>query len=355
MLDFESLLIYSFVLFIAYVFAYVYDVKKNKFALFVSFLILALFSGLRYEVGFDYKGYVDIFETIRSGIDSRCEIGFYYLNLLFSNSRNGFIYVQLCMSFLTYGFLMASFLKYNKNIRFCIFFLFTFQLLFQINNQERQGLAICIFFYAMQYLESRKYFRYAFWIIFASLFHVSVLCLLILICFRITLHIKWWRILIVLSFILSCFGVFEVLCSQILNFILTNIPQYQVYLTYEGGMYTEVSSVHGTSAIIICLYWVIIALVISMKSNQYFKYPIIQELYYLGILLFPIFISFHLLERFFYYFIFISVLIASEVCSYNKLCKQILFILGLFVFIIFCLKNWGSFGGYPYKTVLSLI
>ena len=355
MLDFESLLIYLTFLGISYFFAYLYDKKKAPSFLFLLYLALVLISGLRYEVGFDYKGYVEIFDSIRFNDYNRVEIGFYYLNLLFSNQKNGFISVQICMAAATYLFLIAAFCRYNKNIRYSIFFLFAFQLIFQINNQERQGLAMAIFFYALHFLETNKKIKYVVYILLASLFHTSALILLLFIFYNRYPPTKIWRLLMVISFICSALGVFNNLASKLLNVILSNVPQYQVYLTYDGAKYTEVSDVHGASAVIICLFWVIVAFFISLKADRYVVNKKLLNIYYLGISLYPIFISFHLLERIFYYFIFLNVILASEICSRSKNYKYILFFLGYFVFIVFCLKNWGSFGGYPYKSIFSIL
>lgn len=347
MLDFESLIIYGSALLISYVFAYIYDLTKRNKYLFLSFVTIVLFCGLRYDVGFDYAGYVDIFYNIKYDLPTYVEPGFIFINQLFAKFNRGYVFVFLLMSTITYIIIFTLIKKYD-NIHNYVFFLFVFQLLFQINNQCRQGLAIAIFYIALYYLQQKKKLKYVILILIGSLFHYSLILFLILIFYReINLKSRTWIILMFVSYCVSIVGIFNIVGEQ----LIAAIPHYEVYqnTVYSGA--TQLSS----STYIITLFWVLVGTVIAYyKDKVSVNKSLILNIYLLGITIYPLFATFHLIERVFYYPILLNFILAADLSRHrHSYVKYILVFMGLFVFIIYCLNNWGPFGGYPYYTVFG--
>lgn len=343
MFDIESLLIYGSVLSVSCLFAHFYDTRKYKFCLFLSYFCVAFFCAIRYDVGFDYGGYIDIFETIQSGQTSYVEPGYYVLNVLFAHNPNGYLFVLGIMSFATYGFLFAVF-KWMKNVTWNVFFLFTFQLLFQINSQVRQGLAIALFFCALYCLNERKYWTYVGIILIGTLFHYSIAVFLLLLPIRnFGLHPNTWIILMISTFVVSLTGIFE----RVGNLILTNLPFYMKYLTYGDRMNAE-----SHTNVLIVFFWVSVGIIIA-AGHKFVSNKQMLNLYLLSVTLYPIFVPYHLIERILLYLMFLNGFLAADICRRNKVLGNILFMVALLVFFLYCLNNWGLAGGYPYYTIFG--
>jgi hypothetical protein len=85
--------------------------SSNHIPIIASFLVVFLFVGLRHYVGNDYEAYVYLFRTIQNNISTRLEYGFYLLNSLFVGSVDGYKYVMLVSSFVTFFFLFKTFIR----------------------------------------------------------------------------------------------------------------------------------------------------------------------------------------------------------------------------------------------------
>lgn len=343
MLDIESLIIYSSVLIISCFFGHFYDRYKSKWGLFCAFFCVAFFCAIRYDVGFDYRGYVEIFNNIRDGKESYVEPGFYLLNSLFSPLENGYLYVLGIMSFATIG-LVFNLYKGNQNIVWNIFYLFCFQFLFQLNNQVRQGLAIAILWYALRYLEKPQVKKYITCILIGTLFHYTIAFFLILIPLRkLRLGAYTWITLIIGSFLLSLSGIF----IKLGNLILSQLPFYMKYLTYGNRMEAEFHT-----NILIVFFWVCVSIVIAL-GHKYVRNKKMLNFYLLSMVLYPIFVPYHLIERILFYLMFLNGILAADICRKSYLLGGMLLMMGLFIFIIYCLNNWGLAGGFPYFTIFG--
>ena len=88
--------------------------KQQKLLFFVSFLLLWLFSGLRYNIGMDYPAYKELYENSLSKLNPDIkELGWAYLFYWFRNIECPFEFVILTISF--FQFIMYFYL--SKGIR----------------------------------------------------------------------------------------------------------------------------------------------------------------------------------------------------------------------------------------------
>lgn len=146
--------------------------------------VLALFFCLGYMTGSDWRNY----ETYYSWLDDEGIVGLLmepaYLFLTVISHGMGisfwpfFITLKLCTFFCLLYFLR----KYADKKQFLIitFFLFLFGLYFFIDNPMRNLLAICVSYFAYQYLEEKKWLKFLVVVLLATLFHTSAILLLLL-------------------------------------------------------------------------------------------------------------------------------------------------------------------------------
>lgn len=104
----------SLLFFLPLILAYFSIYKRNLF--FISFVIMALIAGLRYNtLGFDYSVYEYYFyEVNRNGNIYNYEIGYYYLNRVFGSLGLGFRQMVFVISILLHFSLYKAFINLGR-------------------------------------------------------------------------------------------------------------------------------------------------------------------------------------------------------------------------------------------------
>ena len=157
----------------------VYKQTKVNFFLFFPFLIGALFSGLRNDVGVDYQSYVDNFDYILKGYPSDFELTnkliIEFINYMGGNVQVYFMFCAILTNFFIYLFIK----EHSKSVATStvLYFFITF-FFFASLNGVRQYLAISIFLFSLRYISSKEFYKYIFIVILASLFHISAILFL---------------------------------------------------------------------------------------------------------------------------------------------------------------------------------
>ena len=345
-MDIESFLIYGSVLLASCYVANIYERYKIKFYLILSYLIVALFCAFRYDVGWDYLGYVDIFYEIKYFGISYVEPAYFFLNDIFKNCKDGFIYPIGICSVVTIGILFYIY-NHENNVWRNVFFLFAFQLIFQINDQIRQGVAMSILWLGFIFLTKisiKSVIKFLLCVIVATLFHLSSIVFSIIpLLYYIRVKYKVWISIISLSFFLSLIGV----SSKVASFVNSQLFLYE---KYQNTSNIEISTYSNP---IIIFFWVLVGIIIACSYKE--KNSIIFKLNMIGTTLYPLVAPIHILERMDFYLLFLNGLLAAKICRQNNLYSQLLYILGIFIFTVYALNNWGTGGGYPYKWIFSSI
>ena len=137
----------------------------------------AFLVGMRYDVGADWFSYHDYYIYVLAGGDLDLEFAYVFLNKTVAffglNYQAFFIVVALLEILLLYKFL-------ERRRRICFFGVLLYFLIgpfFSSLNLVRQSLAFFVFLYALRYIESRDWKRYAVMMILAFGFHTSSLVL----------------------------------------------------------------------------------------------------------------------------------------------------------------------------------
>lgn len=159
---------------------------KHKAIVGLSLIPPIIVAGLRYAVGTDYRTYVSIYENLSmlnqkeflatniSGI----EIGYYWLIKFSAGLYNDPKTMFILASALTIGFFYMGLKRFNPAHKAQIYFLYLMTIFPLTLNAVRQGIAMSICFFAFSYISEKKFKHYAFWLIAASLFHLSSIVLL---------------------------------------------------------------------------------------------------------------------------------------------------------------------------------
>ena len=167
------------------------ELKYNKLSspLFIfNILIIYFFTVFRYGVGADYFQYEELFKQALP--INKISISYFKDNV--HDIEYGYLFFESVIKYFTdeylvflvfYVFAMFLFLYkainntgLYRNIQLLIFYSFIF--LEYIFNAHRQGMAICIIYYAITLIHEDKLFRYTLLVILASLFHKIAIILI---------------------------------------------------------------------------------------------------------------------------------------------------------------------------------
>ena len=161
--------------------------EQNKMISSICILTLLFFALFRYEIGGDYGSYETMYFTV--DIDDGLPYPEYSFKLISHVLRSlGFDYQML---FIVYSLIFFLFfwkgLKYHAS-NYCVvmgaIFIFAVESKFGGYLWSMGGIrafaAIAIVFFASRYAVERNALKFAFWIIIASLFHISAFISLIM-------------------------------------------------------------------------------------------------------------------------------------------------------------------------------
>lgn len=342
--------VYNLALFFSVLFSAISERIKstsNQIPLVLSFCVIFLFVGLRYNVGNDYQSYVFLFKSIKYGLDTHLEFGYFFLNKLFASHIDGYKYVMIICAFITYFFLYLTLVR-EKILALGVFFIFTYEFLFLSNDQVRQGLVIAVFLYSIHFIEQRKFYKYVLIIsLSAVLFHYSAFLLLPAYFIKRKLISSYiWYVAIITSFIFYLKGFFQKVLLNIIGFI----PYYgERYLKYAKFISPE-----ELGSGLAVLLWVALALFIASQQEK-IKRPIIVNLYLLGMIVYLISLDFHLLSRAASYLFYIKILIFPLYIKNEKNTFFIVTILAVAIlfFELEVFLDLGKHGGFPYQTIFN--
>lgn len=167
------------------------SVSKRDYS-FIGYLLvitLALFAGLRHEVGAkpDWEVYFQVFNDAPAHIsnlltyfseNSRLEKGYLFYNFIVHSVFDDFNFFLVLTALLTIGVTYKSTSIYTPMtilslLLYMRYGYFQFNMIFL-----RQGIAVAIFLYSIQYIKSRNALYYYLLNIFAITFHVSLIVVL---------------------------------------------------------------------------------------------------------------------------------------------------------------------------------
>lgn len=320
--------------------------KKANFLPFFlfSFLVVVLFSGLRYEVGTDYNSYREMYEGTRTLLYR--EIGFRNLFYLLQNLNLEYYHATIILALITNLFI---FLKVKNSSKYGFLAISIYLLdgnYFQSFNIMAQYISIALFFYATKYIVNKNFLKYFLFIIIGALFHKSML--LILPVYFLPQY-RFKKTTYILGIITSYILVQLNLIERTTIFILSHIDILG-YSSYINSNYFFMKSNLGFGV----LFLVILCIIIILFNDKIFKNK--EQLFYFN--LYYIGMIFRLLSgdaRIFvrvggYFYIFSLLAIPKILDLFKRQDEKIIVSIGIIIlFIIFNYQRfffpdiWGNY------------
>lgn len=293
------------------------------------FIIIFLFSALRFDVGYDYSMYYELIEgKIKFFEDQINRIEFFPRQIIFFSSFLGFYQLFfITTSILIYYYFYKSIKEHSLDRIVSVLIFTCFPIFFFMSlSVVRQYVGIAIVFYGYKFIKQRQFFKYLIAVLLAFFFHKSaILALPIYFLFGDFLINKK---IIVFIYVLGFFS------SEILAFLITlTSERYAIYINQIGG--------EGGNLILFFFQLIgllLLPIVYNFRDNKDSEFNFYLITFYLGLFLWASLSKFgHAgIRGGLYYVVYIILLVPklkNKIAQY-KLLKQLLFIVCFLFFFI---------------------
>lgn len=300
----------------------------------ISFILLFIVTAFRADtVGTDTSSYIAMFKTQRYDVD--IEVGFQsFLNFvnLFTSNYTVFLLTVTSLQYVT----LYRFIKLNsRDVPLSLFLFLSLGFFFFYLSGMRQSIAISFFLLSLHYYLLRSYLVSLLLISIAGLFHITVLVFipLMLIITNVKIGLRTVYVATCLSLLLGRTGMFDF--QDLLNdFGIYDLFQGEGVLDrYKGyGDFGEDLVLSNFGFLRVALAPTLLFLYIFYKSKD--KDDIYLKLYFLGVVLSNLMVSFPIGFRVAMYFSILQIIVIANVFSTSKTAKLKYIFLAMYGFVV---------------------
>lgn len=240
----------------------------NRIMIGAIFTLLFMVSATRLNVGNDYGEYINIFNNIHAGKHVSTEIGFNtvvkVIQTLYGAGALSNRILFALFSFGTVFFFLKAIYDQSEWFLYSVFLLMTGGFYFSSMTSVRYYFVLAIALYAMKYALQKRWISFIIWILFAALFHKSVL-LVIPVYWLATRKWKKWHILLA---VLLC-GTFLVFQDFYRKIIFIFYPFYENSV-FDNGETSLANIAKSVAVLVLCLLCYRHAILDSVVNKFYF-------------------------------------------------------------------------------------
>lgn len=333
-----TLFLYNFILIFSTICIYLSEKCRNtfdkKFFLLIAWLSVTIPAALRYNIGIDYRGYLEIYNSIYMNYNSYVEIGFKVLTqfiIYFFDSSDAFFIIT---SALIYYLLFKSYPKKNGYI-INYFFVGLFYLLSYtfIRSYIVLGFSMLAI---MSLVNDRKHanIKFVITILAAALFHKSAILLLPIIFFKnrfLSKLLAKYNIIVLLALIVFFVLRFEIV-DMLISLPIVSISGYGHYL--DNSYYMRVIETGSGLGILFKFILLSIPIIFAkaiLKNNKNHSVIIFSCIY--AIIALCLGLTYFIFDRIQYLFFFAFILSPYTLTSLIKIKKYKLIVKILIVFL----------------------
>ena len=320
--------------------------RKRVFRILL-FVVMTLFVGLRKDVGTDYESYSNLYAFQEDYL----EAGFSYILLLLNKYGYSETYFFLVMAAISYFFMYLAVEKTEIFRKYSVLVMLPLLSMSFLCNGIRQGVSICIFLYAFHFIQERKPIPYFALILFAFLFHKSIL-LAIPIYFLSNKYLpqKIYYLIYLASFIFTSVDL-QTLIGPFFSLIESNKRYSTLFLNDSGAGYMSLG-------ILLEISIYVILIMVATKKEIFKKQPLLYNMVFIAAVLMNMRVGAPLMNRvltMFAWFCYPLIPLVLNTVSYkNKQIFKCFFILAYFLatvkYIFFDEKSMM----YPYHDALGI-
>ena len=330
--------------------------EAKKIGYFISFIPLFLIGALRAYVGIDYTTYslYQIPDVLGGSLTVKFEpldklvvyLGYYLAN------QQHYFYIFSIFHIILMWYLYKYIVQQSSNVTLSLFLLlttvfFTFSL-----SGIRQSIATAVVFFALKYINEKKYITFVFYVIIACLFHASaIVYITFLVLGKIKIN-KYIGITIsILALSLSLSG------SELVSQMMLTFNFYSEYVgsRFFTGSYDQL---HQLFTILMCLLIFSFYFFISEKNwNELNIYININFVLLLVAILMPLLPT---PSRNIYMYVPVQIVLIPKLITavkdYRvKAIVTALFVFAYSIFFVFMVLNRNAYQTLPYQTIFEYL
>lgn len=315
--------------------------NKLKYGRHIAFLLLFLFSALRFDVGFDYQTY---YEVVAGYNDYEYERFGIFDKLIIDAARalDFYQFYFIATSFLICFFIWRTIYKYSSDFYLSILLFFVVPI-FYLNSLTiiRQFIALSLIFYSIHFVFKKNLIAFIFFISIASIFHISAL---------VGIFIYWLPKVrfstrkVILLFLIA-YAAYVLVDKELASYV----PIYSYYLQGADG--------NGKSM----MYFLLVILIfVSLNKFQSKEAHLYYNIYVFGVVSYCFFINFgEVGPRVSLYYLIFMVLLIPDVLnkkSYKKFYPLLFLLFTILLYFNFHLsaKDVRKDQYVPYNNFLSV-
>jgi hypothetical protein len=329
---------------------------QKKYLVLISFIILLLFSGLRWKTGLDWPSYFSYFTTLKRLVPF--EPGFQLFNQcvhFFSNDYTVFLLVLTCVGLL----LDYYFIRCYSPFPLISILIFYSSLYFEFFSGIRVAIAIGLCLLATHFLINRNIFLFFLIVFTATAFHMSAFIFLIAFFFRkVYISNSLIIFLFFLAFVVSYFQV----VNAFVTFVISHASDSAVVSKLNFYLNSEYSApgLNGTLQNILAilkrsLFLIIFIVYRKQVELRFDRFNVFFNLYIISILIYVSTMgNIEMLKRCSIFFLgFEIILLPMVISSVNKRNQVIIFAVTILysLFRLILVLNTYPELYYPYKSI----
>lgn len=237
----------------------------NHVTCLIIFVLLFAVSSLRLNVGNDYLNYVELMHLAYSRAYVPTEVGFNVLArvIYFLCGFENYVLIFAIFAFATIYFFMKAMYEQSKWFTMSIVMFMLLGYYFQSLSTVRYYLALSIALYSVKYVINRDWPRFVLVTLFGSLFHKSLLLILLL---YIVAQLNWKRWMYVGLGILGVSCLF--LKDYYLKIVIMLYPSYKDTEYLEGG--TSIVNIVRCVVILALSLWLYKDAIRDSRRNRFY-------------------------------------------------------------------------------------
>ncbi len=334
--------------------------QYKTFVFKLSFIVLFVFSALRYNYGSDYTSYHAYFDHVKAGVENLEieEVGFYYINKIFPNY---YLMVAVFSAiFLIFIYkIIVHYLEPDEYKYAILIFLIDPYLFLMSLSMMRQAIAIVLFAIAIHFAREKKYIYYLLICLCAMTIHTSAIVLLPFVFIANTkkdflTKPKWVITILIILFVFS-----STLVTPLVEWVLKafNDSNYTYYYQTIQTNTLRATLLSSIPLIYICFN------ISKLEEDKLMYSKISVFAYFMDVFSY----KYGMIGRFGYYFAFFKIIALPSIFVYNLRNSKgkdriinvwifptvILLIYILRLYSFFTNPLWESFT--DYRTILELI
>ena len=242
----------------------------NVVACLIIFVLLFAVSALRLNVGNDYLKYVEFMHLVYSRAYVPTEMGFNALAYIvyYLCGFENYLLVFAIFAFATIAFFMKAMYEQSEWFTYSFILFMLLGYYFQSLSTVRYYLALSMALYAVKYVINGDWPRFALIVLIGSLFHKSLLVILVLYVVA-RLHWKRWMYAALIAMGISCLFLKDIY----LKIVIFLYPSYENTEYLSGG--TSAANILRCAAILLLSLWLYRD---HIKGNRVYEFYFICNL-----------------------------------------------------------------------------